>query len=333
VSSIVRANSNPTNAASVNFTVTFSQGVTGVDTSDFALTTTGVAGASVSLVTPVDSSHYTVTVNTGTGSGTIRLDVSDDDSIKDATNQPLGGAGVGNGNFTSGEVYTVDKTFPTVSSINRADSNPTNAASVHFTVTFSESVTGVDTTDFALTTAGVAGASITGVSGSGSSYTVTVNTGSGDGTIRLDVTDNDSITDAATNPLGGPGAGNGSFIAGQVYTIDKTAPTVSSITRADASPTNAASVHFTVTFSESVTGVDTSDFALTSTGVSGASITNVSGSAGTSTVTVNTGSNSGTIRLDLIDDDSIADAAGNPLGGPGAGNGNFTAGQVYTVDK
>src|SRR5262249_34563511 len=333
VSSIVRANSNPTNAASVNFTVTFSQGVTGVDTSDFALTTTGVAGASVSLVTPVDSSHYTVTVNTGTGSGTIRLYVSDDDSIKDATNQPLGGTGVGNGNFTSGEVYTVDKTVPTVSSINRADSNPTNAASVHFTVTFSESVTGVDSGDFALTTAGVSGASITNVSGSGSSYTVTVNTGSGDGTIRLDVTDNDSITDAATNPLGGPGAGNGSFIAGQVYTIDKTAPTVSSITRADASPTNAASVHFTVTFSESVTGVDTSDFALTSTGVSGASITNVSGSAGTSTVTVNTGSNSGTIRLDLIDDDSIADAAGNPLGGPGAGNGNFTAGQVYTVDK
>src|SRR5215510_11607535 len=119
VSSIVRANSNPTNLNSVNFTVTFSQGVTGVDPADFVRTTTGVAGGSISSVTPVDSSHYTVAVNTGTGSGTIRLDVSDDDSIKDGSNQPLGGAGPGNGDFTSGEVYTVDKIAPSVT-INQA---------------------------------------------------------------------------------------------------------------------------------------------------------------------------------------------------------------------
>src|SRR5262249_1580816 len=83
-------------------------------------------------------------------------------------------------------------------------------------------------------------------------------------------------------------------------------PGVSSIVRADANPTNAASVNFTVTFSQSVTGVDSSDFALTTTGsLSGASITNVSGSGSTYTVTVNSGSNDGTIRLDLKDDDTI----------------------------
>src|SRR5205807_9698771 len=125
-------------------------------------------------------------------------------------------------------VYTIDKTPPTVSAINRVSSSPTNAASVQFAVTFSESVTGVDATDFALAASGVSGASITGVSGSGSSYTVTVNTGTGDGTLGLNLVDDDSIVDVAGNTLGGTGPGNGNF-PGQAYTIDKTAPTVSSI--------------------------------------------------------------------------------------------------------
>jgi hypothetical protein len=82
--------------------------VTGVNASDFVLTTSGVSGATVSGISG-SGNLYTVTVNTGTGSGTIRLDVVDDDSIKDGSNNPLGGAGTGNGNFASGEVYTISK--------------------------------------------------------------------------------------------------------------------------------------------------------------------------------------------------------------------------------
>jgi len=48
-------------------------------------------------------------------------------------------------------------------------------------------------------------------------------------------------------------------------------------------------------------------------------------------VTVSTSAGNGTIRLDLIDNDSIVDADPTPLGGPGAGNGNFTSGEVYTI--
>lgn len=112
-------------------------------------------------------------------------------------------------------------------------------------------------------------------------------------------------------------------------------PTVFSITRVDADPTNAASVQFAVTFSESVTGVDSSDFALTTSGaVAGASVTGVSGSGAFYTVTVNTGTGNGTLRLDVIDNDSIiASVGGTPLGGAGAGNGNFTSGQFYTINK
>ena len=129
----------------------------------------------------------------------------------------------GNYNNANGTVdnlissVVVDSTAPVVSSVVRADANNTSATRVHFTVTFSEAVTGVDTSapfaDFGLFTTGVGKAAITAVSGSGSTYTVTVNTGVGSGTIRLDVLDDDSIVDAANNPLGG------AFAAGQVYTI------------------------------------------------------------------------------------------------------------------
>lgn len=50
------------------------------------------------------------------------------------------------------------------------------------------------------------------------------------------------------------------------YIPDITPPTVSSIVRADADPTNISAVHFTVTFSENVTGVGKPDFALNTTG-------------------------------------------------------------------
>jgi len=126
-------------------------------------------------------------------------------------------------------VREIDTTPPTVSSIARANPSPTNAASIQYTVTFSESVAGVDATDFTLTTSELTGTSITGVSGSGSTYTVTVNSGSGNGTIRLDLTDDDTVADGSGNKLGGTGAGNGNYTSGQVYTMDKTAPTLSPV--------------------------------------------------------------------------------------------------------
>ncbi|MDD5329913.1 MAG: hypothetical protein PHX38_07910 [Sulfuricella sp.] len=109
---------------------------------------------------------------------------------------------------------------PTVSSINLASANPTSPGSaVSWTVTFSESVTGVDASDFQLVQGGaVSGASITSVTGSGATWTVTANTGSGGGTLGLNLVDNDTIVDALGLPLGGAGVGNGNF-SGQVYTV------------------------------------------------------------------------------------------------------------------
>lgn len=203
---------------------------------------------------------------------------------------------------------------------NLVDPEFTDADSVSFTVTFDEPVTGVDDTDFHLTTTGsISGASIGTVNCSGdtnTTCTVQVNTGTGDGTIRLDAISADGI------------------LTSDAYTIDKTPLTVESIVRADANPTNADSVSFIVTFSEDVTGVDVNDFSLATTGsISGASVSSVEGLGDTYTVTVNTGSGDGTIRLDVADNDSIIGTDSSPLGGVGIGNGDFTAGEVYDIDK
>ena len=340
VLSITRADPNPSGAANVNFTVTFSEPVTGVDVlapfNDFGLIAdSGITGASITSVTSVSETTYTVGINTGSGNGAIRLDLVDDDSILNVSNNPLGGAGAGNGSFNSGEFYTIEKSLPRVSGILLTDPNLTRADSVHFTVSFSKEVSGVDAGDLALvTTGGILGASVGDVSGSGSTYTVTVATGTGDGTVRLDVMDHDSILDMAGNPVGGVGTGNGNFITGGVYTIDRTPPTIIKSLRADPNPTASDTVHFIVTFSEAVSGVDANDFRLITTdSLSGVSITGLSGSANIYTITAGTGSGVGNLRLDLSDDDSITDSLGHPLGGTGAGNGSLINGEAYAINK
>ena len=70
-----------------------------VGADDFSLTS-DIGDAAISFVIPVSGDAYDVTVSTGTGEGTIRLDVEDDDSITDAWARPLGGNGADNGGFT-----------------------------------------------------------------------------------------------------------------------------------------------------------------------------------------------------------------------------------------
>ena len=124
-------------------------------------------------------------------------------------------------------------------------------------------------------------------------------------------------------------AGNDAF---QIFTIDVVdAPAVSSIVRAAAAPgtvaASATSVSYTVTFSQSVTGVDASDFTLTASGTAAGTIQSVSGSGDTYTVTVNGISGDGTLRLDLN-----ASATGIQNGSAVAIVGGHTSGQVYTLD-
>jgi CSLREA domain-containing protein len=108
VVSSARVNSSPTSLANVDFTVTFSEPVTGVDMAgptfnDFTLTSAGISSASVTAVSG-SSTTYTVTVNTGSGNGTLRLNVVPGGSIVDAALNPLAAG------FTTGQIYSVIKT-------------------------------------------------------------------------------------------------------------------------------------------------------------------------------------------------------------------------------
>ena len=98
---------------------------------------------------------------------------------------------------------------------------PTNADSLTFTVVFSASVVNVSIDDFLLTSTGTAAGTIVGVTPSaGTSFTVTVGSIVGDGTLRLDLKNGTNIRDALGNMASG-------YTAGSTVSIDNTAPTVS----------------------------------------------------------------------------------------------------------
>ena len=105
---------------------------------------------------------------------------------------------------------------PAVLSVARAGVSPTAAAGVLFTVTFDTPVTGVDAGDFALATTGLTGAAVTSVSGEGTTYAVSVSTGSGDGTVRLDVR---GAAGGIADPNGTPTAAD--FTAGEVFVVSR----------------------------------------------------------------------------------------------------------------
>ena len=112
------------------------------------------------------------------------------------------------------------------------------------------------------------------------------------------------------------------------WTIDKRAPRVTAIDRTGANPTAAAAVQWRVRFSEQVSGVALADFSLAASGLSGSSLTTLTGTGGTYTVSASTGSGAGKLQLRLMSAGAIVDRAGNQLGGALPFNG-----AAFTVDR
>ena len=111
VQSIDTVGSALTNATTVQYAVTFNEGVTGVTASDFSLAISGTSGTIASV--NGSGSSYTVTVDNVSGNGTLGLNLVDSNTIIDQYGNPLGGPALGDGNFT-GQLYTIDTTGPLV---------------------------------------------------------------------------------------------------------------------------------------------------------------------------------------------------------------------------
>lgn len=232
-----------------------------------------------------------------------------------------GGDGGGGGNRSSGGGGGAGTAGVTPTSSNGGNGGDGISDNITGTATFygGGGGGGANNSTFTGGTGGLGGGATAPTSGNGVGGTP--NTGGG----------GSGTAGGGTTTTGGAG---GSGIVVIRYTTPVAAfPSVSSINTASTNPTSPnTSVSWTVTFDQSVTGVDTTDFTLVqSGGAAGASITSVSGSGTAWTVTANTGTGtSGTLGLNLVDDDTIVNSSITPLGGTGAGNGNFT-GQTYTL--
>jgi hypothetical protein len=171
-------------------------------------------------------------MSTGTGSGSLGLDLKDDDSIRDLAGNKLGGTGLGNGDFI-GQVYTVDRTPPSVT-INRAggQSDPTNASPINFRVAFSEGVTGFTASDISLAGGTAGGTRSASITGGPSIYNVAISGMTSDGTVVASIGAG-AAQDAAGN------ASAASTSTDNTVTYD-TAPPDTSITAHPANATNAS---------------------------------------------------------------------------------------------
>jgi hypothetical protein len=326
VLSVERVEVSPTNATTVEYTVSFSELVNSVTVDDFALFATGTVTGTLAAVRG-EGSTYIVTVTDITGDGTLRLDVNGTGIADSAAN-------LISGSFTSGAAYAFDQTAPSIASVSvPADGIYVAGQSLDFIVNFDEVVT-VDITGgsprlaLALDTGGTVYASyVSGGDTTALTFRYLVSSGELDSDgISVAALDANGATlrDAAGNDANPTlnGVGN---MAGVL--VDAVAPSVASITRVGAATTSASSVSYTVTFSESVSGVDIADFLLTTTGETTGTITSVSGSGMTYTVTVSSITGDGTLRLDLNDNGTgIADAATNAI------ITGFTSGEIYVFD-
>ncbi|MCX8038475.1 MAG: C25 family cysteine peptidase [Candidatus Sumerlaeia bacterium] len=163
VQSVSLLDGTPTNAPSVRFRVVFSKAVSGVDAGDFSTSPTGLTGTAISNVAGVDQ-IWTVTVGTGAGSGRLSLVVEDNDTIVDGAGNPLGGAGAGNGRYTAGPAYDIDRVAPTVAIASSAE-DPTSEWPIPVTVTFSEPVIGFEASDVTCSSC-----TVTNFTGEGANY-------------------------------------------------------------------------------------------------------------------------------------------------------------------
>lgn len=216
----------------INISVNFSEVVSVTGTPKLSLNSSGTA----SYISGAGSSNLIFSYLIGANQNTTDLDYAsvnslnlDGGSIRDVAGNntvlslPMPGSARSLGANAN---IVINGITPTVLSIVRKSQTTelTNANSVEYTVTFSETVTGVDVSDFQMSLGSTPLSSINSVVGSGETYTVTVGTGVGDGIVAINLrTSGTGITNQVSNPI------LSGFGPSETYTIDKSGPTLSAV--------------------------------------------------------------------------------------------------------
>jgi len=264
-------------------------------------------GGTPTLLLETGTTDRNATYVSGTGTTTLRFsytvqegDLSTDLNYQSTTALALGGGSIAdvNGNnatltlpalagassLSSRSAINVKGTRIAVSGLT-ATATPTTLSTLTYNFTFSETVYGLATTDF--TFGGTAtGCSVSSVGTPTTVATVTV-TGCSDGTVIL------KLPALSVQDLYGTTGPAADYVASTI-TVDRTGPVPTFVL--PSTPTNAASIVFTVNYNESMSGLAIADFTRSGT-ATGCSAGTVSAASGTSVTVTFTGCGEGTVML------------------------------------
>jgi hypothetical protein len=261
-----------TNSQPFAITITFSEDVVGFGLSDVTL-----VNATAANFQAISGALYTLEVSPA-AEGTVSVSVQAGVAADPA----------GNPNLASSTLPIIyDVTRPTLS-ISSTESSPTNMSPIPISLTFSESVSGFDGTDIQVTNG-----NISSFSGTGASYAALI-TPSSNGALNISV-----ASGRATDAAGNVNTASGPF----VISFDSTRP--AAVLSLDASdPTRFAPLSATLTFSESISGIELSDFAPVN-----CTLSNLAGSGSVYTFDVQPVSEG--IMAVTLEENTVVDAAGN----------------------
>ncbi|MBN8644976.1 MAG: VCBS repeat-containing protein, partial [Planctomycetes bacterium] len=237
------------------------------------------------------------------------------------TDMPVADTGVGAAPIVDIGAIEADPTPPSVVTI-QPSASPIFNPPAFFFVVFDRPVTGPAPSDALLGSTG--GIDTTGVEVSGfeNLWSYQVDFVGDSGLISFDLQDSDKIVSRFGVPLNGVGA---SLIPGASVSVEVQQLTIVDFFNEFPHKLPGQTVQFGIGFSETASGVSGGAFRLVESGVTGSAITNVFSQDGqnyTIEITLGAllpGATFGSVRLDLIDDDTISSQlTGALLNGPGS---------------
>lgn len=308
---IERKTASPTTALPIEFTVTFSQQVTGFNADDITFGTSTANPSNITVTPAGPAAIYTVSIANVANNGTV--------IIAFAADAAENGGGVGNLAPTyqpneAGVEVTFNMPAPTcILALAGGQNSPTNVLPIAYTATFSQTVTGFNTNGIEATLDGVpldGGVTITPVGVDGKVYTIEVDGLTTSGELELTV-----LADAAENQYG-----EGNTASNAVACVyDITNPTAT-ITLESTDPTNVSPVNYRIVFSKPVFGFDADDLTVTGPFAPAANVVITPfGLGGTTWDIAITGMNADGLISVSIDENKVTDLVGN---------GNIAAGPV-----